>query len=110
RVHIEDVLYKKHYTFYQVVNHRNTIYYESNWIPKDLLDDEMELGYEAVRTKINLASKRTSLNFEGLVEHLKDGNWENATVTDDRREYFKEITLEIRNRHGGLQSLFYSSN
>jgi hypothetical protein len=109
---IEDILIKNHYTINQVgsSSHRTT-YLRTDWVPKAFLDDELKSDITAIRTRIVVESNQNSIRFEGQTEYLTADNiWVRGEVSDSRKEYFNEITYEIRNRlHGGLNSTFYSS-
>jgi len=78
----------------------NTLYFETDWIPRDAEPDEVNRGVQRVRTRIILTGRRGSqdifrIQFRGESEYLIDGQWRRLPLQSPQREKLQRILSDL---------------
>ncbi len=101
RMSVDKILSTKYaYPIRRFEENYNTLYFETDWIPRDAEADEANRGIQRVRTRIILTGRRGSqdvfrIQFRGESEYLVDGQWQRLPLQSPQRDKLQRILTDL---------------
>ena len=106
---VDRILTKHGFTVRRFEENYNTVYFETDWQPRELEQAEVDQGLQRARIRILIRGRRGAadlfrVDFSGESEGLMVGSveWRKADVTDEMVRGFRRVTgdLEMEMRVG----------
>jgi hypothetical protein len=95
-------LNRYNYVLLRREDRESSLYYETEWNRRDLMADEVELGYQSAETRIIVEARRSGEVFrvefvaENRLRRAPGYDWEEIPMTPMFKEYIGRIARELQ--------------